>query len=238
MESIGDEVTNAITDVLTEMVRTGEEADDAALNGLWKSGDGRERAAATRGLRRVVKEIAGLERGDLDSTSDPDEAIAELIETAQETYGHLTAAPSEEKPAPARQLADKIRAAAASPDGIDSRRRAAKVERQRRSELVDLLKGAGKSGGVDGRDLDALHLRADITAEEREQWRRDVVAAGKRVSRLYDSGNQSHSRQLAEELGARLADELAPTGQNRDPLRDVEDGRALANAIISRGRGA
>jgi hypothetical protein len=82
-----------------------------------------------------------------------------------------------------------------------------------------------------------LNLRADIGDEERQKWREQVVAAGRRIVRKYEAGNLEESYQLAEDLSERLAGGLAETPPHRDPLADCEDPRQLADAIVGRSQG-
>jgi hypothetical protein len=179
---------------------------------------------AKRGINRAAMKIRNLQQSD--DHSDIEDVIDDLIGGTSEKYGHLVRLDQDREE-------DVPESSQGGPDteGIERRRRAAMNERKRREPLVEILKGAGRAGGVDGRDLDSLNLRADITDDQCEKFRSDVVAAGKRVVRLYNGGNLAESRRMAEELAERLSGQLAETGPHRDPLADEEDPRALADAI-------
>jgi hypothetical protein len=214
---------NAIREVLAEVVRSGKLPSTDDVDPIFTRGLISEIQEAKRGLQREALRIRNAQQDD--DHSDIEDVVDDIIGAAVAKYGHLTKAD--------RNREEAVPEAPTGPDteGVEGRRRAAQDQRKRVAPLREILALAGRAGGVDGRDLDSLNLRPDTTDEQRVKWRGDVVAAGKRVVRLYNGGNLQESRRLAEDLAERLSAQLAETEPHRDPMADVEDPRQLADAI-------
>lgn len=175
-------------------------------------------------LRLALRKVVAL-RSDDSAADDPEAEIATIIDDCDDGLsGGLS-----------RTLADEIGARRSDGSADRERRRQANIAKMKqRDPLVELLRLAGPSEGIDPRDLHGLVLRAGLSAEQQQQWRALVEKAGERVARLYAAGNRGDSRDLADKLSEELAGSLAPVPQHRDPLADETDPRALADAIRNR----
>jgi hypothetical protein len=216
--------------LLREVERTGNLPSDEAVAAVIHRGSANARATARKGIRVAAKEIRL--RVQEEDPLEQDEDITAIIESATERYAEVAATDDYKSP---DEWADVVRGRGPSTtEDVEQRRAAAQAARKRQEPLREILAGAGRAGGVDGRDLDALALRADLSDEQRQKFRADVVAAGRRVVRKWESGNLAESRRLAADLAERLAGNLAEAGQRRDPHADVTDPRELADIIQNR----
>lgn len=202
----------------------------AEVRGELHSGSKNQRDAAYAGIMIAARRIRSAV---LDASEDdnPDVAIAEIIETASEQFADVAGVDAgEDGPPSARRDADAIKASTGGVDR-DARIAAARESKRLREPLRELLALAGPGKGVDPRDIDAITLRADISAEQRQAFRAAVQKEGDRIARLYAQGQHGESRAVAEQIAVKLSDSLAPAADHRDPHADVTDPRALAAAI-------
>jgi hypothetical protein len=229
---------NQIESLLREVASGGDMPDTERISRTLRHGSHNARQDAKKGIRIAAKKVRALVTGAADS-DDLDGDVRELIETTATKFANLTTAdPDAEMPRTAKQLADAVRERQAESGGDREKRLAkARAERDVRRPLVEILRGAGKGGGVDPRDLDALALRAGMTDEEKQRWRSKVDLAGQRVATIWKSGAQGNAMVAADKAAAELADALAPgAASHRDPHADTRDPRALADAV--RGKSA
>ena len=220
-------MTNALRQLLESVAASGKAATrDEITAGLPSTSTASGRESDRRVVSTAVKRIVLL-RGDDHDSDDPDQEIEDLISATEERFSAGLA----------DRLAGEIRSSRDnSSAAIDRRRAQAEANRQKISDLVEMLKHAGLEGGVDLHEVRKLRLRPDLTAQQREQFERDVIKAGKRVADIHKSGAQQSARLVAQNAANELSDYLA-SRQHVDPLRDEDDPRALAAAIVARQRG-
>jgi hypothetical protein len=219
---------NPIEELLEEVVRTGEVPTREAITAVITRGGESEREEAIRGIRVAAKKI--LVAQDDDDRSGLEETIADLVQGTGEKFRRVVRKGADD------DRAEMLGQSSYDREGVERRRQANIAEKNRRAPLVEILRLAGPSQGVDPRDLGGLVLKAELSAEQQQQWRGKVEKAGERVARLHAAGNQGDASDLADELAEDLGEALAPVPAHRDPAADIDDPRQLSDLIRGKHR--
>ncbi|MDB5288735.1 MAG: hypothetical protein JWR05_3684 [Mucilaginibacter sp.] len=209
---------NPVHQLLEQVVDTGRLPDTEAIAAVVTRGHSvRDRETARRGILREARRIIGA----LDSGL-PDQARA-AAEDAAETYAEFT---DDDTARDGRDLAADVPRARAHAFTMPANPNSAGAR-----QLEEVL-GSRVRDRVTAADLDRITTRTDATAKQVAEWRDEILAASRQISRTYASGQQGTARRLVKEAAVRFADMVAdPDG--RDPNEDIDDPRELA-ALVAR----
>jgi hypothetical protein len=169
-----------------------------------------------------------------DGEDGADEEIADIIDATAEKFARVTATSKTKSGKTPGDYADDIHALRY--EGVDAREKRlaeARGKNRIRRPLKEAFLVGVRAGGVDPADLDNLTFRDDLTNAERQAWREKAMAAGKKIARMYASGDHGRAEVLAEDATESLGHALAAPPR-RDPNAHIadDDASGLAEAII------
>jgi hypothetical protein len=216
---------NPLRILLQESAETGQRPAEEAITAAMTSGSAEQRKAARKAAGITYKRIRNALE---DGGEDVQATIAELIDDTVEAHTAVVGRRADDPNSP-RNLAAEITAKRdESTTTREERRRDARSRIAHAAPLVELLSHAGPQGGLDDRDLDNFRLRSDI---DPQQWRASVHRAAARVADIYRGGEHGRSREEARAAAEDLSRLVAQPPAHRDPHRDTDDPRELAQAI-------
>lgn len=210
---------NTIATLLEHVVETGRVPDHVDVRGaITRFGSVRERREIEQKVRVAAKRIVNA----LDSNL-PAQAAQHAADVAEALAAHTAAGAAESGDEQWQRGWTRQH----SPDGPPTRSKATEP-------LRALLRGATR-GEVRARDLDALSLREGMSADERAQWRQDVLSEARNVQRVYRAGDQAAARGLADRAAAQLGVDMTEP-EVEDPAEGISDPRELAALLPRAGR--
>ncbi len=208
----------------------------AEVRALLHFGTKNDRDTAYAGIMIAAKRVKAILADSRDSGQNPPGAVDDVIADAAEKFAGVVGLDNGyDGPSSGRNNAAAIKTNTGAGDR-DVRIAAARTAKRTREPLRELLALSGPGKGLNIHELGKIALRADLSADQVAKFRADVQRAADRIQKLYAQGNHAGSRAVAEEVAVRLSDSLAGPADHVDPHRDVEDPRALADAI--RGKSA